>query len=303
MGIRLLPVCLSAGCGEGRILRTVHGLESRDAGPKNIDPYENPLSFFGAAVRRHRLRLGLTQIQLGTRINYSEDTISKIETGLAAPTVEFGEACDQEFGTYEEMAHLARMARKTIRYPVWMRPWLEAEQEARKLRSWEPLVVYCLLQTPEYARALLGRRPGVTEERVEELVAARIERQQILDAENPPLLWVVMDERVLHYMMGSREIMREQLQALLKAAESPNVTIQIVPEGAEAPGLLGAFAIADIHQGADAVYLETALDGQVNDRPESVAATADAWDAIRTRALPDDASLDLIAKIMEQKWT
>jgi transcriptional regulator with XRE-family HTH domain len=271
--------------------------------PKNIDPYESPLAFFGAAVRRHRLRLGLTQNQLGKQMNYSEDTISKIETGETVPTIEFGTACDREFGTHEDMAHLAKMVRKLEAHPVWLRPWVDAEREARKLRSWEPLIVDGLLQIEEYARHLLRRRPGATDEQVEELVAARVDRQQILAAEEPPLLWVVMDEWVLHRQVGTAATMRKQLDALLKAAEQPNVTIQIVPVGAQITGLTGAFTIADSSQGVVTVYLESAREGQVTERPEDVEAITDTWDAIRAKALTDDASMELIAQVMEQKWT
>lgn len=269
----------------------------------DIDPYESPLAYFGAAVRRNRLRLGLIQTELGKRINYSDDTISKIENGDQVPTVAFGEACDREFGTQEEMKHLAIMARKTGVFPTWLRPWVEAEREARKLRNWEPLIVPGLLQTPEYARALLSRRPGATEEKIEEQVTARIDRQKILESKTPPLLWVVIDERVLYDEVGSPEVMRDQLHALIKAAQRPHITIQVVPRGSHAPGLAGAFAIADARQGGTIVYLESHLEGQVTDRPEDVEMMTDTFDAIRAKALRDDESVDLIAKVMEEQWT
>ena len=274
------------------------------AAPKDVDPYESPLHFFASELRRHRLRMGWTQDQLGRKVNYSDDTISKIETGEARPSIELGRKCDEVFGTHGVMERLAEMVHKTAAFPSWFRKWPEeVEPEAHTLRSWQPLVIDGLLQTPDYARELIKMHPGMAEERVEELVAARMERKKILDRGDPPVLWFVMDERVLHSQTGSPKIMRDQLRALIETSYHTHASIQVVSLSVGTHiGNVGAFAIASMNGEPDVVYLESARAGHVTDRPEDVQEIMNIWEAVRGEALSPRASLDLISKVMEQ-WT
>ena len=188
-------------------------------------------------------------------------------------------------------------------FPAAFRPWAdEVEQEATTLRSWEPIVVPGLLQTADYARAVLrAGRPDAIDEKIEELVTARLTRRKTLDREDPPRLWFVVDESVLHRQAGCRKVMHEQLQALVEAAERSNVTIQVVPTSAGIhAGHLGAFALASLNGKPDVVYLENAHSGQVSDQPEDVRAIANIWEAIHEETLPTRTSLEIITKVMEQ---
>lgn len=268
--------------------------------PKDLNPYDNP---FGYAVRRHRLRLGLTQEQLGKHVGYTGDAIGKFEKGDVAPSIELAKALDEEFGTHGDMEQLAELTRNGA-FPSWMWEWIEAERGATMIRSWELAVVPGLLQTEAYARAILrAGKPGATEEQVEELVCARLERKGIFDRHDPPVLWFVIDEGVLHHEIGDPKTMHDQLQALIDASERPNLTAQVVPSSTGAyPGLDGAFWIASFDSNPDVVYLESARAGRVVHSPEIVQEIVKIWEAIRVKALPDRASLDLIAKVKEQ-WT
>lgn len=268
---------------------------------KDLNPFDNP---FGYAVRRHRLRLGLTQEQLGKRIGYSGDAVGKFEKGDVAPSIELARACDEVFGTHGDMEQLHELVRHRAAFPSWFRRWPEEiEPNARTIRKWQPLVVDGLIQTPGYARELLALHPGMTDPRIEELVAARMDRQKVLDREEPPQLRIVLYEGVLHYQVGDAKIMHDQLRAIIEAAQRPHITIQVVPtSGAVHSGMNGSFAIASLNGAPDVVYLENARAGQVVDRSEDVQAIADIWEAIRQETLPVSASLDLVAKVMEQ-WT
>lgn len=265
--------------------------------PRDIDLYENP---FGHELRRHRHRLEMTQAQLSKRLGYSEDLISKIETGAATPTIEFARDCDTMFATHGAIESLARLVRKGGAFPSWMWEWVEFERKAHTLRNWEPLLIPGLLQTEQYARALLRRRPGATGEQIDEQATARLERQKILEREDPPLLWVMMDEGVLHREVHDADVMRGQLKALIEASQRSNITVQVVRADAPVPGLAGAFAIASFNGTPDVVYLESARAGRVTENPEDVQDIMNIWEAIRTEALPPRASLDLIAQVMEQ---
>ncbi|MCO5992217.1 DUF5753 domain-containing protein [Actinoallomurus sp. WRP9H-5] len=160
-----------------------------------------------------------------------------------------------------------------------------------------------LLQTPAYARTILKSRPGITDEQLEKQVTARIERQQLLAVDNPPLLWAIVDESVLWRLVGSEEIMRDQLAALIEAAAVNHVTVQVVPkERAGTAGLSGPFVIATMDGEPDAIYLDDAAEGRVASNSSEITEILNWYDAIRADALPTQASVDLISKVRQDRW-
>jgi transcriptional regulator with XRE-family HTH domain len=274
---------------------------------RSLDATRSPMAFFGAELRRVRIAAGLSQDQLGQKLVFSGDTVGKIETGERAPTPDFAARCDGVFGHLDGLfTRLLELARRWNGgpYPQWFRDWLDAEREAISLRTWEPMLVPGLLQTADYARAILGAGPDTMEDELEQMVAARIARQAILERPRPPTLWVVLDEAVLHRCVGSPKIMHEQLLHLADLAERPRITIQVVPArvGVHA-GLLGAFIIAGFSGAPDIVYLETSADGHIAEKSSVVAGVTLRFDTLRAVALPKDDSRDLILKVAEQRWT
>jgi transcriptional regulator with XRE-family HTH domain len=264
------------------------------------------MAFFGAELRRARMAAGLSQDQLGRQLNFSGDLVGKVETCERTPAPGFAAGCDEVFphldGLFARLLGLAR--RWDGPYPQWFRDWLEAEREATTLRTWEPLLIPGLLQTAAYARAILAAGPDPAEDEIEQMVAARIERQAILERPRPPTLWVLLDETVLHRRIGSAKIMREQLLRLADLAGRPRITIQVVPARAGAhAGLLGGLIIAGFDSAPDIVYLETSADGQVLDKSSVVAQVTLRFDTLRAVALPRDDSRDLILKVAEERWT
>jgi transcriptional regulator with XRE-family HTH domain len=272
---------------------------------RELDPSAGPLEFFGGELRRARMATRLSQEQLGQRLGYSGALVGKVEMGERSPAPEFAEACDKTFpevnGLFVRMYKLAR--RWDGGYPTWFAEWLDSERQAQSLYSWEPLLIPGLLQTTDYARAILGADPEATEDQLDGLVAARLERQEILNRPEPPTLWVVLDEAVLHRMIGSRKIMYNQLLALADSLCRSNVTVQIVPAeiGVHA-GLLGGFAIA-IHDNArSTVYMESPDQGQTTKVPSVVKRLSLTFDTLRADALPRSASRELIGRVAEQEW-
>jgi len=277
---------------------------------RKIDETSSPMAFFGGALRRARMAAGMSQEHCGRELGYSGDLVGKIETGERSPTPDFARHCDRVFPHLDELfARLLKLARRWQGpIPQWFQDWLTAEQEALALRFWAPLVMPGLLQTADYARALLRVWPSSRAEDVpddlEELVSARIERQVILDRAKPPELLVVLDEMVLHRRIGSPKTMYDQLAHVAEMAGRPTVTVQVVPAevGAHA-GLLGAFAIADFDGKPSTLYLDTAVEGFTVEKPARVRKATLAFDRLRAEALPRGASLDLIMKVAEQRWT
>lgn len=290
-----------------RGVRDVHALsEVVGIMTRHLDATRSPLAFFGAELRRARLAAGLSQDQLGRELNFSGDLVGKIETSERAPASGFAAGCDAVFphldGLFARLFALAR--RWDGPYPQWFRDWVQAEREATSLRTWEPLLIPGLLQTADYARGILAAGPDPEADAAEQMVAARIERQAILDRPAPPMLWVVLDETVLHRRVGSAEIMRQQLLRLADLADRPRITIQVVPTGAGAhAGLLGGIIIAGFDGAPDIVFMETSADGQVVEKPSVVARVALRFDTVRAVALPRDDSAGLIVKVAEERWT
>jgi transcriptional regulator with XRE-family HTH domain len=269
--------------------------------PGRINGDRSALAMFAAELRAARTRAGLSRDDLAARINYSGSLVGMIESMIRVPTLRFSQRLDevlQTTGTFGRMQEHLRAAP----FPAWFRDWVEAEREATSLRTWEPMLVPGLLQTADYARAILGAGPEAVADEVEQMVSARMDRQSILDRDAPPLLWVVLDEAVLHRCVGSPKIMHEQLLHLAEMAGRPRVTVQVVPArtGTHA-GLLGAFIVASSDGASDIVYLETSADGQVSDMPRVVAQVMLRFDILRAAALPRDDSRDLLLKAV-QKW-
>jgi transcriptional regulator with XRE-family HTH domain len=119
--------------------------------------------------------------------------------------------------------------------PSWFTAYVSLETGAKTLRTYEPQYVTGLLQTPDYARAvLLGGLPNGSEEELERRVELRLHRQSLLEREDAPTLWVVMEEAVLHRAVGSPDVMREQIERLLDVSELAHVSLDIVPFAAGA---------------------------------------------------------------------
>ncbi|MEV8633074.1 DUF5753 domain-containing protein [Streptosporangium sp. NPDC051023] len=187
--------------------------------------------------------------------------------------------------------------------PPWFREWVEIEQQAESFRAWHPLTVPGLLQTEGYARAILRGKPGVSSASAENSLSSRMERQAVLRRENPPMLWVVIDEGVLLRPVGSDEVMLGQLDHLLESAQQPHITIQVLPYIARATtGLLGGFVIAQSKGMVDTVYLQSALRGHTTDQPGEVRETLTWYEAIRAEALSQRESLVLIEE-KRSRWT
>ena len=219
------------------------------------------LALFAAELQAARVKAGLSQEELAGRINYSPSTVAMIENLKRAPRPEFADGCDQVLGTPGTFLRLQQHARLTP-LPSWFQQYAEIEAIATQLRLFEHALIPGLLQTDQYARAVLTVQPNTTAEAVEERLAARLDRQTILTRASPPLLWVVIDEGVLHRKVRSAQVMHDQLLRLAELSTLPNVTVEVLPFSAEAYyGLLGAFAIADVTEAMRVAYLETVTRG------------------------------------------
>lgn len=256
------------------------------------NPPSPALTKLAAAVRRYRKFRGHTQAQLAALIPCSDKTISAIETGRDRPSREMIVAVEAALGLPPDALVDLYDLLDVESLPSWMRDWLVEERRASSLRNFELAIIPGLLQTEEYAHALLDGDQAA--------VKARMERQEILTGDAPPTLRCVLDEAVLYRCKGGPQVMHNQLKRLIENV-SAKLTVQIIRSDVS-PGLSGAFAIGTV-DGRAVGYVETAVRGIVTSSAEDISGLEDAWESIRTYALPQQESLEFIQRTAEERWT
>jgi len=266
-----------------------------------------PRQVFGAMLRYYRERAGLSRTDLARQISKSVSLIQAIELGQRAATADVTEDLERVLPADGALTRLRDEIGDGLgyqTYPSWFQEWLVSEREAKKLRLFGPLLVPGLQQTEGYARAVFGTRFGATDQEIDEQVAARLKRQEILAREEPPALWVIVDEAVLRRPVGGRCVMREQVNRLIDAAQRPHVSIQAISSavGAHRGLSAGAFIIADFEDAPAVAYQDTACQGQFVDRREDVETLTDCWDTLVREALPWAASQALLEEVAKS-WT
>lgn len=188
--------------------------------------------------------------------------------------------------------------------PHWFSLYVSLEGEAGLIRSYEPHCVPGLLQTADYARALLRTGfPGASDRELDRRVALRMERQALLRRPEPPKLWAVLEEQVLRRHVGEPAVMRAQLDRLAEAAALPHVTVQILPFTAGPhPGMFGPFQLFrfDIPELPDIVYSECLTGAVYHDQRPDTAAYLEALDRMGTQAAPAHDTEAILGEIRKE---
>ncbi len=270
------------------------------------DPETNPAAFLGGELRRARVAAGFSsQDALAAKLGFDRTVVAKAETGERPPTDDvlaaWCQACRLNDELFGRLVRLARRADGPV--PTWFEDWLQAEGEAQSLRIWSPTLIPGLLQTAEYARALfLAEQSDTSDDAIDALVAARLERQTILDRTDPPDVVVVLDEAVLHRLIGAPLVMHDALVQVAGLSQRQSIVVQVVPasNGANA-GLGGAFYIAAA-DGMPETLQMVGIEDHTTEKRSLVRKAAVAFDRVRGDALPRDASRDLILKVADEKW-
>ncbi|MGC4771780.1 helix-turn-helix domain-containing protein [Micromonospora sp. DT44] len=272
----------------------------------------------GAQLRRLRESSGVTREGAGWEIRSSESKISRMELGR----VGFKERDVSDLltlygvndeGEREALLKLARDANSPgwwHRYgdvlPSWFQSYLGLEAAAALIRSYEVQFVPGLLQTREYARAvvLLGHGgAGVAE--IDRRVDLRMQRQQLLLRDKPPLLWAVVDEAALRRPIGGREVMRGQLTALIEATKSPTVRLQVIPFAAGGHAAAGgAFTILRFgdQELPDIVYIEQLTSAIYLDKRDDLDYYAVAMERLCVEAEPPERTPEILGRLLEETY-
>ncbi|MER6804613.1 MULTISPECIES: helix-turn-helix domain-containing protein [Streptomyces] len=258
-------------------------------------------ALFGARVRRLRTAAGLTQAELGAMTHVVSTRITQIERASGAkPTLELARALDAVLGADDLLVELWPYVYREA-FPDWSRRFMEYSERAVAIREYAAHVIPCLLQTEEYARAVLkvGRTLG-SKEQLEERVAVRMGRQKRLDMADRPELWVVLDEAVLRRPVGGRPVMYEQLERLLGTRDESYATVQVLPfDQGEHEVMGGSLTVLTLPDGSEVAYTEGAHYGQLIEDPDEVRRFSLTYDRLRAAALPPLMSLDMIRSVRE----
>ncbi|WP_254885545.1 DUF5753 domain-containing protein [Streptomyces sp. NA02950] len=232
--------------------------------------------------------------------------MAKVEAGERLASAEFADTCDQVFGTPGTFARLRQRASQHG-YPDWFVPYVQLERQAVSILDYSATLIMGMLQTAEYAREVFRAvHPRESASEIDAKVERRLRRREVMEMEKdaPPLLWCVLNEACLRTIVGGAEIIAVQLAHLVKQAESPHITIQVLPFAVGAPPAAESLTLLTFDEGADVAYADTAMAGPLVDSPEAVASATATYDRLRAAALHPDESLAVIRKVMEEyvRW-
>ncbi len=243
----------------------------------------------------------MTQAELGELVPCDKATVSRIESGLTVSDGHFAVVCSTAFHNEWFSRFWADSQAWGATFPAEFREYAEYEAEATALWLFEHTMIPGLIQTEDYARAVLERHVHVTPMEVTERLGARMARQSVLNRENPPTVWALLDENVLRREVGNAKIMSEQLRHLAAVAARPKVTVQLLPGKGAHVGLQGAMNMAETPE-ACVVNLEDFVDGRTTDSPVAVAQASERFDTLRSEAYRASESLAMIESAAET-WT
>jgi transcriptional regulator with XRE-family HTH domain len=267
------------------------------------------------ALRELRHEAGLTQDAVAARMGWHTSKLFRLENARS-PQVDWLDVKElmDMYGVRsphrEALIQLARDARLrgwwTPYRDVFTGSYVALEDESSAMRLYCPELVPGLLQTEDYARAVIRAvRPGYDDESVERRVTARLTRQKVLlDRAAPPELVLVLNEAVLRRLVGSEHVMAAQLRALATAAERPQVTLQVLPFSAGAhAGLEGGFVLIEFpgETDPDVVYVEGIMGDLYLESVEELKRYQSAFERIQAVAFTSDESLTFISA-MAREW-
>ncbi|MET7939254.1 helix-turn-helix transcriptional regulator [Streptomyces sp. NPDC005302] len=269
-------------------------------GPKDLDPASSPRAMIGAELRYARENAGLSQAELGEPLFVSGSFIGQLEAGTRRLHLEYAVQIDEILNTKGFFERNCRALARS-KYPDHFAEAAEAEAIASAIREYAPLLIPGLLQTASYARAVFrGGRPTATADVIDDLVAARVERAQILEDPTTPLLWAVLDEAVLRRQVGGANVMAEALRHIAALARRHRIIIQVLPfEAGAHMAMGGSLKLMAFEDAPPLAYLEGLGTGRLEDYPGTVTSYELTFDLLGASALSPAESLALIEAVAE----
>ncbi|KIQ63334.1 XRE family transcriptional regulator [Kitasatospora griseola] len=268
----------------------------------------------GAELRRLRELRGMTAEEVAGRLMVSQSKISRLENGRRSISQrDVRDLCDVYQVEDERVRNgLMEMAKESRQRGWWHEfgdipysVYIGLEAEASSIRAYESSFVPGLLQTPEYAEAVVtGTQPDTDPAAIRRRVEVRLKRQHRIHGEDQiGSLWVVVDEAVLRRQVGGPQVMAAQLYQLVKLGERPNINLQVIPfsHGAH-PGMTGTFSLMEFPESADStvVYFEGVTSDLYLEKEADVRRYTNLYDHLRAAALSVTESRSMITQLAEE---
>ncbi len=271
----------------------------------------------GAELRRLREVAGVTTAQAAELLSCSPAKISRIENGIVSVRVVDLQLLLDRYGDQdqEHRAYLERLARESNKrgwwqdyddtIPPYYADFIGLETDASYIKTWEATIVPGLLQTPEYARAVMLANPAmISPDKLENFISIRHERQARLEQDTTVRLDAVIWEAALITTVGSDEVQRGQLDRLLELMDRPNISVQVLPlEAGDKASMSGSFVMFSFgrDRSVSTVFVENLTSSQYLERDQELRGYTLVFDALRSAALSPAASAARIRQRLEQR--
>ena len=267
-----------------------------------------------AALRQMREGRQLSCADAGKAVGWSESKISRIETGrvgVRQPDLErLLDLYDVDAEARTALLTLGRQATHrgwwhsyADALPAYFEDYVGLEDGAKSLATYQNQLVHGLMQTPDYAAAVLrAAQPAATNDEVERQLAARTTRQALLTAASPLQVWAVLDEAVLRRPVGGSEVMHSQLMRIQEIAALPNVTLQVLPFDTGAHASMGtSFELLQFPEPGDTsiVYIEDQTSSQYLEAAADIERYTLVFDHLRASALSPQRSMEFIGQVAD----
>ncbi|BDH09826.1 transcriptional regulator [Streptomyces hygroscopicus] len=269
--------------------------------PKNR--HSAAMEVIGAQLALFRINAGLTQRSLGERTTASEETIASIEQGRRALMPHLATEFDQLLNTGGALAAGVAKLPPKEKYPIWAEEFIAYERQALSLGWYENGVIPGLLQTEDYAGATFRSKiPHLSEEKIEQSITDRLNRQQILHKQIPVSASFVISEAVVLSNIGGREVMRGQIAHLRQCAELTGVSIQVLPLKREHhAGLNGPFVLLETADHQHLAYTEAQRSSELTSDPDEVSILAQKYGMLRMQALDAEETVGLLDRLLGER--
>lgn len=255
------------------------------------DPSLGILGYFARRVRAFRKHKNWSQSELAKRMYTDQATISRFEKCKQLPTLAQCKALDKVFEVVDIFVDMYEPLHNTL-YPAWFRPWIEMERQALSICALQTQVLPGLLQTEDYARAMLAT---VRPPNLDTLVAARLSRQALFEREDRPRCWFILDWPVLQRQIGGPQVMQAQLRRLLHEIEDNRTVIQVISSDRPVhAGINGAFTVMGLPNHSRVLHVDGFIKGRMSLDSDEITEADRTYDLLRGDAMSPDQSADLI---------
>lgn len=267
---------------------------------KELDAAKSPGAAFGKHLRMSRDARGWTQTELGTRMGYSGTHISAVENDRRPPTPHFTASLDKVMGTGDAFEREAQAARDTALLEGFTE-YVDQEAHATEVRLFELGIVPGLLQTPEYAAAIVSgavQRGAITPQQAEERLTLLARRQASIERTPPPLIFAVLDESCIRRPIGGAGVMAAQLERLVQFADLPNTVVQLAPyELGERRSFDLPVTVLTLPDRSQIAYSESAQQGRLERNMRFVQPMLTAYHQLQAEAMSQRASVAMIHEV------